>query len=311
MKSSMTRRAFMKSSSLGLTGLGLASATGVAIEPFKRQGPPRLALSLAAYSFRQYFKDASHAQDKAAGSAKRIDLFDFINFCADHGCQGTELTSYYFPKDVTRELLVQLRRRAFLRGIAISGTAVGNTFTHPAGPGRDEEIASVKRWIDHAAVLGAPHIRVFAGNASADTTREEATKRCVEALEICCDYAGRHGIFLGLENHGGIVAEAPELLEIVKAVRSPWLGINLDTGNFHTADPYADIEACAPYAVNIQIKAEMSARGQKKSLADLPRLIRILREARYQGFVVLEYESAEDPWKAVPVLLGELRAAMA
>jgi sugar phosphate isomerase/epimerase len=89
----------------------------------------------------------------------------------------------------------------------------------------------------------------------------------------------------------------------VQAVKSPWLGVNLDTGNFRTEDPYGDLAKCAAYAVNVQVKVEIQKRGAEKGPADLPRLMAILREANYQGFVVLEYEAKEDPWKALPALL--------
>jgi sugar phosphate isomerase/epimerase len=107
------------------------------------------------------------------------------------------------------------------------------------------------------------------------------------------------------------VTEPADLLDIVRAVKSPWFGINLDTGNFHTDDPYADLARCAPYAVNVQVKVEIQPRGKPKGPADLPRLIRILREANYQGYVALEYEAAEDPWKAVPGHLRSLRQLLA
>ena len=305
------RRDFLKTSlrtSLTLAGLGLFNVgPAAAVEPIKRAGSPRLRLSLAAYSFRDYFKDANHKQEVTANPAKRIDLFQFIDYCADHGCDGTELTSYYFPKDINNEFLIKLRRHAFVRGVAVSGTAVGNNFAYPKGEQRDKEIAAVKQWIDRAAVLGAPHIRVFAG-AAKGISDGEARTMCVSALEECCEYAGAKGIFLGLENHGGIVAEPDGLLEIVRAVKSPWLGVNLDTGNFQTVDPYADLAKCAPYAVNVQLKAEIRQRGKKENEpADLSRLVKILRDANYQGYVALEYESKEDPWTAVPVLLKRMK----
>ena len=78
-----------------------------------------------------------------------------------------------------------------------------------------------------------------------------------------------------------------------------------------TADPYGDLARCAPYAVNVQLKTEIQTRGQKKEPADLSRLIQILRDAKYQGYVTLEYEAAEDPWKAVPGVLKKLRALLA
>jgi len=90
-------------------------------------------------------------------------------------------------------------------------------------------------------------------------------------------------------------------------VKSPWIGINLDTGNFHTDDPYADLARCAPYAVNVQIKTEVQKRGGANEPADLPRLVKILADANYQGYVTLEYEAAENPKTAVPRYLAELQ----
>src|SRR6185503_13700208 len=98
-----------------------------------------------------------------------------------------------------------------------------------------------------------------------------------------------------------------DILDIVRAVKSPWCGINFDTGNFHTDDPYADLERIAPYAVNVQWKADVAPRGAKKQPADLKRIVKILRDANYQGYVALEYEAEEDPWTAVPRLLKEIR----
>lgn len=307
MKSEMTRRRFLDSTfrtSLALAAAGLFEPLGArAVGPFKRPGKPRLQLSLAAYSFRQFF---THKDP-----AKQITLDDFVDFCADHGCAGAELTSYYFPRGFGDDYLVQLKRHSFLRGIAISGSAVGNNFALPKGPRRDENIALVKAWVDYCAALGAPHIRVFAGPTQ-DKDISAAKKLCLEALEECGDYAGRHGIFLGVENHGGIVAEPGDLLDIIQAVKSPWIGINLDTGNFQTDDPYADLARCAPYAVNVQFKVEIKRRGQgKKEPADLARVVKILRDANYQGYVALEYEASADPWQAVPPWLDKMKAALA
>jgi len=303
MHSSLNRRGFLKLA--GTAGLAFSPLAALAGEAFNRKGQARLQLSLAAYSFRDFFKDASHEQK--TNPARRIDLIEFIDFCAEHRCDGAELTGYYFPKDVDDAFLLKLRRHCFLRGVEVSGGAVGNTFTHPPGEKRDEQMRYVKKWVDHYAVLGAPHIRVFAGNASSGVTKAKAKQLCIEALEECADYAGKRGIFLGIENHGGIVAEADDLLDIIRDVKSPWIGVNLDSGNFHTDDPYGDFERCAPYAVNVQLKVEMQRRGQKKELADLRKFVKLLSGANYQGYVALEYESEESPWNAVPPLLKRMQ----
>lgn len=298
----MARRDFFSRMAIGASALSASSWLGTrlsALEPFRRTGSARLLLSLAAYSFR----------DQLLGN--KLDLFQFIDFCAQHGCVGAELTSYYFPKDSDDAFLARVKRHAFLRGVVISGTAVGNSFTHEKGPKRDEQMQLVKTWVDRAALLGAPHIRVFAGAAPKEMAPEIARKNCIEALEEAGEYAGKKGVWLGVENHGGIVAEARQLVGIIQAVQSKWVGVNLDTGNFHTEDPYADLATVAPYAVNVQFKGEIKPRNGVLAKTDIPRVAKILKEANYQGFVALEYESKPDPFEAVPALLAEMKAAFA
>ena len=269
-----------------------------------------MKLGLAAYSFRNFFKDATHDRPEAVPTEKQIDLFQFLDFCAEQRCDGAELTAYYFPKDVTPEFLNKLKRRAFLRGLSISGSAVGNSFTQSDQAELRKQIGYVKKWIDHCAAMGAPHLRVFAGSRMG-LSHDEARKQCITALEECCNYAAGKGVFLGLENHGGIVEQVDELVAIVEAVRSDWLGINLDTGNFYSADPYKDLEKSAPYAVNVQLKSELKIRGKEGiQQTDIARVISILRKANYQGYVTLEYEAQPDPWTSIPPILKTIRSAL-
>lgn len=305
MQTDNNRRDFLKTCLAAAAGCaGLSPLAARAAGPVQRKGAARMRRSLAAYSFRDTFKHKD--------PARRITLFDFIDYCADQDLDGAELTSYYFPEPFDDAYLLQLKRHAFLRGVTISGSAVGNNFVVPKGPKRDQQIADTKKWVDHCAVFGAPHIRVFAGPVDKAMDLATSKKLAIEALEECAEYAGRKGVFLGLENHHGIVAEPEDLLDIVRGVKSPWLGINLDTGNFATDDPYADLAKCAPYAVNVQVKVEIKRRNDpEKSPADFARLIKILRDANYQGWVALEYEAKEDAWTGVPKHLERLRQAMA
>lgn len=292
-----------------LSPLVLAGVAG-AIEPFTRRGPPRLLPGLAAYSLRQFFLGDLQRRVAPVPAAKGIDAFGFIDYCADLGCAGAELTGYFLPKDLTGDVLQRLRRHAFLRGIAISGTAIGNDFIGGTKEERAAQVGHVKQWIDHAVRLGAPHIRVFAGKPPQGMDEASARSLAVEGLVECAGYAGLHGVMLGLENHGGPTATPDGLLAIVKAVDSPWLGINLDSGNFHTADPYGDFARCAPYAVNVQVKAVMKAKDAAAVAIDYARIVGILREAKYQGYVTLEYEEAEDPWTAIPREWAKLTVAI-
>ncbi len=310
----INRRLFLRLTATSSFAAGLAAwetDSALGIEPIKRSGPPRLRVGLVAYSLRDYFIDSSHPRSKTAPASPRIDMLQFIDYCVEQGCQGAELTGYYFPPEVSDDYLMQVKRHAFLSGVEISGTSVGNDFSLPLGEKRDAQIASVKRWVDHAQVLGAPYLRVFAGDPKGSSVAERKSL-CVAALEECAEYAGRKGVMLGLEDHGGIVAEADDMIEVIRAVKSPWLGVNLDVGNFRTDDPYADLAKCAPYAINVHWKTELRRRNQKENeQADLARLIKLLRDANYQGFVSLEYENQEDPLKAVPTILKRTKELIA
>jgi sugar phosphate isomerase/epimerase len=293
----LDRRRFLAAAG-ALSGGALLPAAA-AVDPGERKSSPGapFPLAVAAYSYRQYLQ----------GPQKSMTLFDFIRTCAEMGADGVELTEYYFEKPVTHDALMRLKRHAHLWGQTITGTPIGNEFTHPAGPQRDRQVETYRKWVDVSAALGSPAIRTFAGRAPAGVSEPEARRNVIETLEIVCDYAGERGIFVALENHGGVVAEADGLLEIVRGVKSPWLGINLDTGNFRTEDPYADLARCAPYAVTVQYKVEMFPKGKPAEPADFARVLKILREASYRGFVTLEYEAKEDPTAAVPRHLAEMR----
>ena len=296
---SSTRRAFLRTATIAAASSPwLLPQFGRAIEPIGRVRPSHLKLSLAAYSFR----------DQLQGKKPpKMNLFDFVELAADLGLDGVELTSYYFPADVTTDDLHRLKQHAFKLGLDISGTSVGNNFCLPDGPEREKNLALVRTWVDRAAELDAPVIRIFAGNITKGDDEAKAVDRAIDGIKASLPYAAEKGVTLALENHGGITATPAQLLKLVKAVDAPNFGVNLDTGNFHGADPYADLAELAPYAVNVQVKTEISRQGKPKELADLSKVVSILRDARYSGYVVLEYEAAEDPIKAIPGHIKTLR----
>jgi len=123
MQHDFTRRDFLSRTALAATAAAFAPAA-LAIEPFKRTGPPRLLLGLAAYSFRQYFKEGK-GTDAKTDPAKRIGYAPIHQLLRRAQC-AAEVTSYYFPAQLTDDFLLQLKRHAFLRGVELSGTAVGN-----------------------------------------------------------------------------------------------------------------------------------------------------------------------------------------
>lgn len=297
----LSRRRFLRNAAIAAAAAtGLADRRAAAIEPIGRQSDASLKLSCCAYSFRKYL----------SGKDRTWSMDDFVEKCAEWGLDGTELTSYYFGES-TPEYCHHLRRQCFLLGLDISGTAIGNTFAVPPGADREAQIAKVKTWVHLAAEMGAPCIRVFGGAVPKGASPEEALQWATEALEEASVHAEERGIYLALENHGGVTASADRVLRILEGVESEWIGANLDTGNFHGDDPYEEIALVAPYAVNVHVKAEVRAQGKRAQPTDFARLAEILRGVRYRGYLALEYESAEDPVTAVPRLIDEIRSAIA
>jgi sugar phosphate isomerase/epimerase len=290
-----SRRRFLRAGAAALLAAGVAPA----IEPIRRHGKPQMRLSLAAYSYRKYL-------DLKIKPKPPMTLEDFVDGAADMGLDAVEPTAYYFA-DTSPAYLSRLKARCTRLGLDVSGTAVGNDFCLADPDRRKAQVASVKQWVERASLLGCKTIRIFAGQVPRGEPEERARARCVTAIEEACDHAAKYGVYLALENHGGITATSEQILAIVKAVKHDYFGVNLDTGNFHTADPYADLARLAPYAVTAQVKTEIQRAGKPKEEADLGKLIDILRGVNYRGYVALEYEAAEEPKTAIPRYVAQLR----
>lgn len=293
-----SRREALRASAAGVMAMGMGGTASGSEIP-SRAGGPRFKVGNCGYSYRKYLQDKNQPMTYA----------DFLEASARMDLDGVELTSYYFPSPVKVADIHRLTRQAFLLGLEVCGTAVGNNFCLPPGEERDRQIAQVRQWIGYAADMGARQIRIFAGGLPREPRVSEDTGRrwVVECLQECLPTAEERGVILALENHGGVVATADGMLAILEAIRSEWLGMKWDCGNFRTVDPYADLARTVPYAVTTHIKTELTAPDGKKRPVDLDRVLGILRNAGYRGYLILEYEAEEEPRVAVPRILADLR----
>jgi len=167
------RRRFIAHAAGAAAAAPFALGTGAeAIEPIERKGPSGMKLSLAGYSFRKEFKSDPPIMTISD---------EFMEFAAETGLGAIEPTSYYFPEDADTDYFLEYRRKAFLMGLTVSGTAIGNVFTHPKGSDRDRELALTRKWIDHASEMGAPpaarRSAAKPAGATAQTTPKASRKR--------------------------------------------------------------------------------------------------------------------------------------
>lgn len=312
-----TRRQFLTGASaipfLALGGAGLAGAKhAVAQQPVSRVGGPRLKLSLNGYSFNNLLMD--HLEGRVGG----MSLFDVLEYCAENDFDAIDPTGYYFPgypEAPADSFINEFKRRAFELGLDISGTGVRTDFSNPDASVRAADKTRVKTWVEVAAKMGAPVLRVFAGHIHPgfEDKWDEAASWMIDDLRECTEYGAEFGVIIGVQNHGEMIKSADETIEVVKRVDSKWFGVVVDTGNMKTADPYADIARVVPYAVNWQIKESPIDRNSKVRV-DLRRLIKIIREGGYRGYIPIETLPVDgvdyDPKTLVATFAREVRAAM-
>ena len=262
---------------------------------------PKIKLSLNLYSF------------NAALRSGETTLEQVIDFCAELGFDAVDPTGYYLPghpAPPSDESLFAIKRRAFLNGLDISGTGVRNDFTQPDPAKRAEDAAHVKRWVEVAAKLDAPVLRVFDGRAEAKgPSREQMTGWVAESFRECAAHGERHGVMIAFQNHDELLKTADEVLALRERVGSSWFGLNVDVGSLRTADPYEEIARLAPYACTWQVKEKLYRRGVEEK-TDVRRVFKIMREAGYRGYAPIETLGPGDPKEKVRRFLGEVREAL-
>jgi len=303
-----SRRDFLKTAVCGAAALSIPRRS-TALDDCSATSHSGMKLSLAAYSFNRFLPNSWRGQPKPDAP---MTLHDFIEYCGELDLDGTELTGYYFPENITQNYLHDTKQLVSQQGLEISGTAIGNDFCVPEGERLEFELKRAKQWIDHASMIGAPVIRVFAGKVPKGDSEKAAIERCAETMNRALAYAAKRRVKLALENHGGITSTPEQMFSIIDQIKpSPWFGINFDSGNFRTDDPYRDLAKIAPLAINAQIKVAIKPDNGPKQPADLERIVGILKQANYKGYVVLEYEEKADPKAEIPGYLKQLRELIA
>lgn len=291
----MKRRSFIQTSSMAVVGAGTPGRPYEETRLLETYCP---TLSLNAYSFNDELLDGSMSLDQ------------FFLFAAETGFPAVDLTAYYipgYPLAPSDELLYEIKRKAFRKGISFSGTGVRNDFTLKDPEKLDQEIEHVKTWIIAASKLGAPNLRVFDGKAQeGGRISDPISKQVVDAFRECALYGSRFGVNVAFQNHHDFLVNTRDIIDILKGVDSEWFGLMLDIGSVAGSDPYVEIEKLIPYAVSWQVK-EKVRMGKESVTVDIPRLMSIIHKGGYQGFLPLETLGEGDPKEKVKNLYKKVR----
>ncbi|MEX0686107.1 MAG: sugar phosphate isomerase/epimerase family protein [Balneolales bacterium] len=299
----MKRRDLIKSAAIlsAFTSTGFIPSRQVNTKSRDPESAPyKIKLSLNAYSFHSLLQEGS------------MDLFDLIDFCSAHGFDAVDLTGYYFPgyPDVPPDkYLYELKRKAFLQGLAISGTGIRNEFADPDEQKRRDDIQLIKRWVVAASKMGAPVLRIFTGHLDIQNyTREQVLEWMVNDIRECVEFGKKHGVIIAVQNHNAFIKTAAQTLELIKLINHEWFGWILDTGSYRQGDPYLEITDVMPYAVSWQLKELIYINGDPVEI-DLDKIFTIIKKAGYQGYIPIETLGPGDPYVKVPEFLRKVKMA--
>jgi sugar phosphate isomerase/epimerase len=273
---------------------------------------PRIRLAVSTYSY-WHFRTEKYPIEKVIDDAARL------------GFDGVEILHRQMT-DESPAYVNKLKQAAFRNGLALPMLSIHQDFISDKPEERQKDVAHTIRCIELASRLGIPCIRLNSGRwntiPSFDDlmkvkgdeppikgyTDEDAFRWCIEGIQACLPAAEKNGVLLALENHWGLTTRTENLLRIYKSVNSPWLGINMDTGNF-AVDPYPEIEKLAPHASIVQAKTYYGGGEWYTLDLDYKRIAATLRKAGFKGWVSLEMEGKEDPATAVPKSFEVLKSA--
>ena len=322
-RSGPSRRGFLMKSGAVLGAAGLATGAGAgrldaadggqgaSAAGVRKRGNP---IAISTYSFWRFKDDSKVSIERciAESAAMGFDAVEVLHIQMD----GKEDNAY----------LQKLKQAALLEGVPLCGFSIHQGFVSPDPAVRQKNIDHTIHCIELAYAMGIPTMRLNTGRWGttrsfdqlmkdrgieprlAGYTDDQGFDWVISSIEKCLPAAEKCGVTMGLENHWGLGLTPEGVLRIVDAVKSPWLQVTMDTGNF-LENPYEKLEKLAPKTCYVQAKTYFGGGIWYSLDLDYKRIAEILRRHNYRGYISLEFEGNED-WKtAIPKSLALLRGA--
>ncbi len=276
------RRAFLRAGAALVGGLALRPAWGD--PPADETKEPLFRISLAQWSLHRTI------------FAAELDHLDFARAARDHyGLDAVEYVNQFFrDKAADQDYLQQMRRRAAdagVRSLLIMVDGEG-ALGHADDAERRKAVENHYKWVEAAKFLDCHSIRV---NAHSSGNADEQAQRVADGLRRLTEFAAAREINVIVENHGGLSSNGAWLAGVIRRVDHPRCGTLPDFGNFHLGDGqwydrYQGVRELMPFAKAVSAKSnDFDERGNEVH-TDYRKMLRIVLDAGYRGYVGIEYE---------------------
>jgi L-ribulose-5-phosphate 3-epimerase len=284
----LDRREFLGTTAQTLAGLGVLGLGASTAAQAARSEPP-FKLSLAQWSLHRSLR----GRQKPA-----IDNLDFAKTAHGLGIDAIEYVNQFF-KDKARDAkyLAELKKRADGEGVAsrlIMCDGEGR-IGDPDDAARKRAVQNHERWLEAAEFLGCFAIRV---NAASSGSYDEQLARAADGLRRLCELADPHGLYVIVENHGGLSSNGAWLAAVMEKVDHPRVGTLPDFGNFALGrgkeyDRYKGVRELMPYAKAVSAKSYDFDEDGEETKIDYLRMMKIVLDAGYHNWVGIEYEGSK------------------
>lgn len=189
----------------------------------------------------------------------------------------------------------EIRDRCRQAGIAISCVATGCKFEYPEADKRQEDIDRAKRYLDLAAEIGAPRIRVFGNAFPEGISHAEVVENVGRALREIAEHGADRDVDVCLEMHGDFYWWE-DALNAVRIADHPRVGIvhNCDPREMRFGPISSFYEPVKTYVRHVHLHDLENGYPYKAFLG-------LLKRDGYSGFLSLEAGASEEPRRVIAI----------
>ena len=229
-------------------------------------------------------------------SAKKLDNLDYAAFIRKtFDLDGVEYWNRPFStKAEDKTYIADMRKRA--DDVGVAGTVIlidsEGDLGAPDEAKRIDAVNRHKKWVVCAKQLGCHSIRV---NARSQGTYKEQQKLAADGLRRLSEFAKPLEMGVIVENHGGNSSNGQWLAGVMKMVDLPNCGTLPDFGNFGSYDRYKGTRELMPFAKSVSAKAHEFDKEGNETKTDFYKIMKIVVDAGYHGYVGIEFEGGKIP----------------